>query len=64
MTENQFLYKISHNKKFKIKNFSLKLNNENFLKNENFSFRNNNKTLENKNFNINNIVNKNFKKNI
>ena len=64
MTENQFLYKISHNKKFKIKNFSLKLNNENILKNENFSFRNNNKTLENKNFNINNIVNKNLKKNI
>lgn len=64
MTENQFLYKISHNKKFKIKNLSLKLNNENFLKNENFSFRNNNKTLENKNFNINNIMNKNLKKNI
>ena len=62
MTENQFLYKISHYKKFKIKNFSLKFNNENV--NENFSFRNNNKTLENKNFNINNIVNKNFKKNI
>ena len=60
MTENEFLYKISHNKNYKIKYFPLKFNNKNSLIKGNLSPRNNNKILENKNFNIN-LINKNLK---